>query len=684
MKFHSPSRAASTLTLGLALLVATTLVAQQLAPPRGSQAGNIVKLVCQMIEANQMIQAPIDDKISSRLVDQFVKDLDAQKLYFLQSDIEEFSRFRTELDEQLKAGKLDFAYLVFNRYLERLDERIAKAQTLIDAPHDFTVKETMEIDAKEMPFAASVQELDERWRKRIKYDLLIMKLDKDKSTKEEPATRLRKRYRTIGDTMRKTETDEVLEMYLTALCTCFDPHSSYMSPRTLKDFQIQMELKLEGIGAALRSEDGYTIVAQIVPGGAAASDGRLKAGDKIIAVSDEKGELVDVVEMKLTKVVDHIRGKRGTKVTLKVIPAAGGDIATIDLVRQTIELKSSEVKGEILDVDTRVKGTAGRVGVIHIPSFYRDFRGAENGDQDFKSTSRDVKKVLKDFAAKGGVDAVIIDLRMNGGGALTEAIEVSGCFIDEGPVVQVKNQKGKIKELYDEEAGYDYRGPVVVVTNRLSASASEIFAGVIKDYGRGLVVGDRTTHGKGTVQSVMNVGRQMLQFLAAPEQGALKLTINQFYRVNGDSTQNLGVPSDVALPSVIDNMDLGESFLDYAMAFDKIQSAPHDQLKNVTPEIVSSLRERSRKRVLASADFQKTENEIAKYLARKQRKTVSLNEDELRQERIEDEQKTKEKLESNDEFSEEPVFPDNNYNNELLSITSDYVGLLRETKTAKK
>lgn len=682
MKFRPPSRAASTLSMAMVLLVATTLLAQNLAPQASSQPGNIAKLVCQMIEANHISQPQIDNKISEKLVDQYVKDLDAQKMYFLQSDVDQFNLQRHTLDDALKAGNIEFAYSAFNLYLQRLDERIAIAHKLLDQPHDFTVKEFMDVDVKTIPWAASEKELNERWRKRIKYDLLLLKLDK--TADEEARKRLHKRYKNVKDTMHKTDKDEVLEIYLTALCTTFDPHSSYMSPRSLEDFRIQMELSLDGIGAALRSEDGYTIVAQIVPGGAAATDGRLKPKDKIIGVSNEKGEIQDIVEMKLTKVVDQIRGKRGTKVKLQVITDATGETKEYELTRQKIELKSSEVKGEIIETGSRIKGTNNRIGIVHIPSFYRDFRGADNGDENFKSTARDVKIILKNFIANN-VEAVVVDLRTNGGGALTEAIEVSGLFIDEGPVVQVKNQKGKVKALNDEEPGIPWPGPLVVLTNRLSASASEIFAGVIKDYGRGLIVGDRTTHGKGTVQSVMNVGRQILPIFNPPDQGALKLTINQFYRINGDSTQNLGVPSDVALPSLLDNMDLGEAFLDNAMAFDRIAPAEYSRLGLVGPEIVSALVQRDRKRVAADPDFNKIEKDIEKYLARKQRKSVSLDEEVLRKERVDEEQKNnKDKTDTPDDFGEGPIFPDNGYNNEVLSITLDYLGLLRETKTAKK
>lgn len=682
MQFPTPSRAACSLTLALVLVVATTVVAQRVSP-QPSQVASITREVCKKIEESHLEQTKINDATSEKLVKQFIKDLDPQKMYFLKADIDEFNRYNLVLDDNLKAGNVDFAHLVFKTFLQRLDEGVALADALIDAPHDFTLKEVMEIDAKELPWSSTPAERAERWRKRIKHDLLILKLDK--TSDDDAKKRLHKRFRTIKDNMHKTEDIEVLEMYLSALCETFDPHSSYMSPRTLEEFRIQMNLSLDGIGAALKSDDGYTVVASIVPGGAAAADGRLKVNDKIIGVSNDRGEIVDVVDMKLSKVVDQIRGKRGTPIKLQVVTAATGETKVYDLVRQKIELKQQEVKGEIIQSGSRVKGTNARIGVVHIPSFYRDFGAEDSGVEQFKSTARDVRAVLRSFASKGGVDAVVVDLRTNGGGALNEAVEVSGLFIDQGPVVRVKTQRGRVKDLPDEEPGVDFQGPLVVLTNRLSASASEIFAGVIKDYNRGLIVGDRTTHGKGTVQSVMNVGgEQLLKVFNPPDQGALKLTINQFYRVNGDSTQNRGVPSDIALPSFIDNLDLGESFLDNAMKFDQVGPVQHQVYPYVNPEMIAALAERSRKRVAASTDFAKTSSDIEKYLARKQRKTMSLNEEELRKERIDDEQKTKDKIDMGDDYVEGPVFPENAYNNEILAITVDYLDRFRELMTAKK
>jgi carboxyl-terminal processing protease len=388
-------------------------------------------------------------------------------------------------------------------------------------------------------------------------------------------------------------------------------------------------------------------------------------------------------------VVRLIRGPSGTKVRLKVTKAAN-ETVEYALVRQKVEMKSSEVKGEILDANKWVPGLAGRIGVINIPSFYRDFGGAQQGLDDFKSTARDVQKVLESFRAKGGVDVVVVDLRMNGGGALSEAIEVSGLFIDRGPVVQVKEQNGKIKSHDDVESGVAYDGPLIVVCNRLSASASEIFAAAIKDYKRGIVIGDTTTHGKGTVQNVMPVSNQLFRMLNSnsPSRGALKLTINQFYRVNGDSTQNRGVESDIVLPSLIDHADQGESFLENSLAFDRIEATNHALYDMVPNGLITGLKDASQRRISADSKFQEMKQDIDRFVARKNRKQVSLNEATLRAEREQDkaaEDLAKEEEEEKDPAkSDGPILVENEYNKELLHIAVDYVNLLRQIKTAAR
>ena len=480
-----------------------------------------------------------------------------------------------------------------------------------------------------------------------------------------------------------TETSEVLEMYLSALTHCFDPHSSYMSPQTLEEFRISMQLSLDGIGAALRSEDGNTFIASIVKGGAAQKDGRLEIDDQITAVAQETGEFVDIVEMKLSKVVRLIRGPRGSKVRLQVAKAGTNESVVYELIRRKIELSESAVKGEIIETTDRL-GRKAKIGVINIPSFYRDFNGAEQGVEDFRSTARDLQEVLVDFRRLGGVEGIVIDLRYNGGGALSEAIEVTGLFIDQGPVVQVKEPGSKVKTYSDDIEGA-FNEPLIVVCNRMSASASEIFAGAIKDYGRGIVIGDMTTHGKGTVQNVMPVSPQMFQFFNRQDRGALKLTINQFYRVNGDSTQNLGVKSDVVLPSLLDHMEIGESSLENALAFDQIAPAEHTSLAYVNADVISKLKKQSGERVAANKDFQKVQKDIAEYIERKNRKSIPLNAEQLRAERAKDEQDSKEEDDAAaDSEDEGPVLPVTAYNDEILNIAVDYVQLLRGAVTAQR
>ena len=355
MKLHAPSRTSGVLTISVVFLVATTIFAQQIGGAQGPEQAT-VKLVADMITKYHISQKPLDDRISAMILQKFIKDLDSQKLYFLKSDIDGFARYRDQLDDLLKAGNVNFAHEVFKLYLQRLDERLAVAHQWIDAAHDFSLDESMMIDGEQVAWAPDVKELNDRWRKRVKYELLSLELDKVAT--DEAHKRLHKRYETIKRNAHDTEDNEVLEMFLSSVAHCFDPHSSYMSPQTVEDFQIQMRLSLQGIGAALRSEDGMTTVAQIVAGGAAEKDGRLKVGDKIVGVGQDDGDFQDVIEMKLNRVVRLIRGERGTKVRLKVLREAG-QTTMIELVRQTIELKSSEVKGEIIQTSERLGDVQG-------------------------------------------------------------------------------------------------------------------------------------------------------------------------------------------------------------------------------------------------------------------------------------------------------------------------------------
>jgi carboxyl-terminal processing protease len=645
--------------------------------------GKTAQLVASMVSSRHINHPEIDDVLSEKLMNRYIEIWDPQKLYFLQSDIDSFSVEKTSLDDKILKGDVIFATTVFERFKLRMGERSGKIGAAIDAEHDFTVEEEMIKDPDDLTWAVDETELDERWRKRIKFDLLMLKLDDTDLT--EARKRLHTRYHTNQVFLEQTEAHEVLELYLSSMTHCLDPHSSYMSPQTLADFEIDMRLKLEGIGARLKYEDGYTTVEEVIEGGAAHADGRLTKGDKIIGVSsDAVKDYVDVVEMKLTKVVDMIRGKKGTKVKLQIMKEAGG-IEDYELTRTEVKITEDEVKGKILESEEWIDGRKSKVGILQIPSFYRDFQGANLGGE-FKSTSRDVKLVLDEFK-KNGVDILVVDLRWNGGGALQEAIEVSGLFIPKGSVVQVKEPGDSVQAFEDEDPEVYWRKPMIVVCNRFSASASEIFAGAIKDYRRGIVVGDRTTHGKGTVQNVVQVAQNRLS-IRPVDRGALKLTISKFYRVNGDSTQTKGVTSDVTLPSLLNHREIGEDSLDNALEFDRITRADYVPFSaSVTDAMISQLKTRSETRVAEDKDFVQINKLIAKYLERQNDKTISLNEgvlrageEELKQEKKEEEEAIKQATGS----GKDDIFPNNFYNKELVNITLDYLELVNSMTSAKK
>ena len=414
---------------------------------------------------------------------------------------------------------------------------------LLALDHDFTIDESLSTDPDTMQFAKTAEEARELWRKRIKYELLV-RMTED-MTLEEAKEKVARRYKSLAKRRHQTDSDELLEMFLTAVTSSFDPHTTYMSPSSHENFQINMKLNLEGIGAALKGEDGYTIITKDHPRWRCGQAGRLKAEDRIVSVGQgHDGEMAEVVDMKLNDVVKMIRGHAGTVVRLGVTDATGGETEYIEITRARIELTDSEARSEIVEEGQAADGSAMKIGVIDLPSFYMDMAGARMGKPNYKSTTRDVRRILNEFTAKD-VDVVVLDLRRNGGGSLTEAINLTGLFIDTGPVVQVKDADGVVQHYDDLERGMAWDGPLVVLTSKFSASASEILAGAIQDYRRGLVVGDDSTHGKGTVQSLLDLGSQLFRVPDPPNLGALKITMQQFYRPNGDSTQKRGVLADV-------------------------------------------------------------------------------------------------------------------------------------------
>ncbi|HWB08108.1 MAG TPA: carboxy terminal-processing peptidase [Pirellulales bacterium] len=684
----SPSRFRSLYApwgLGALVVFAVEASLAELNGPTASDR-NITLAVVNLLRTEQLTRHPLDDEISERTVKGFVKMLDPMKVYFYQSDFDSFMSHDKELDEKLKSGDTQFSYTVFSTLLKRIDERVRTVDELLDTPMDFTADEEMVVDPDAAAFPKDEAQARDLWRKRIKYDLLLLKADKankeesGKSTNEQdPKDRLRRRYHSFAKRMHQTDHQELLEMYLTSLTTSYDPHSTYMAPKSLENFDIVMRLNLEGIGASLQFDDGYTVVKELIPGGAADKDGHLKPEDRIVGVGQgEDGQIVDTMDMKLSDVVDMIRGTRGTIVRLEVIPAGKQERQIYSIVRDKIELTDSEARAQI--VERERNGQKYRVGVIDLPSFYMDMEGARRGNPEFKSTARDMTRLLRDFRSKG-VDAVVLDLRRNGGGSLTEAINATGLFIDEGPIVQVKDKDGNVQAYDDPERGTEWDGPLVVLTSKLSASASEIFAGAIQDYQRGIIVGDTTTHGKGTVQSLLDLGKQLFRVtMNSPRLGALKITMQQFYRPDGASTQNRGVVSDLVLPSMTDVIKgIGEADLDYALAFDRVAPATHDRDKMVDASTVEQLKSASAKRRESSDGFKKVLRDIERYEQQKSRKTVTLNEEKFMAERAElNAEKEEEKELDESAHSRRIVFDTKSfYNQEVLEITLDYLGLVK-------
>ncbi len=692
----------SRLLFGLALLLGLSggllmipQVRDLLANPNGPQATDrqISLVVSQLLHDEHLRRTTqsLDDTIAERSFDKFIESIDPMKVYFYQSDIDEFAESRDELDDMVRAGDISFGHTVFNRFLKRLDERIVVIGRLLKAKLDFTLDEEIIIDKDKTTYPKNADEAYERWRKRIKYDLLVIKAnhkddddkgnkkpDKDdgKTADEKARDRLSRRYKSFANRMHQTNSDDVLEMFLSSLTSSLDPHTTYMSKTTLDNFKIELSKALDGIGAALQPEDGYTVVSRIVPGGAADKAGDLKPQDRIVGVGQgTDGEFVDVVDMRLSDVVKLIRGKKGTVVRLEVIPGGDGAKKIYQITRAKIELVDQIARGEIVE---QGEGAAKiKVGVINLPSFYMDMRGARLGLPNYRSTTRDCRKILRDFKSKG-VDVVVMDLRNNGGGSLIEAITLTGLFIDRGPVVQVKDGKGVIDHYDDREAGEEWDGPLVVMISKFSASASEIFAGAVKDYKRGLIVGDHSTHGKGTVQSLLYIGERLFGRIPnAPNLGALKITMQQFYRPNGESTQKRGVLADVELPSIITHLKVGESDLDYAIAFDKIDPLPMTMSNLVNLPMKAKLQTRSKERCEKSEKFAVVRRRIKRYLDQRDRLSVTLNEEKFLAERAEvNAEKELEKTLKEENEPDRPIIKKDFYFKEVMAVTKDYLDLL--------
>ena len=594
--------------------------------------------------------APMDQKKAEMAFQEYLKFLDPMKIYLTGEDIAVFRKEAKNFTRSFSGGDLQLAMKMYQLVQYRQKMYCDYAEKLLQGlPADFLAgNDTYQINRKEVAWQNTPADLLPLWEKRLKNELIVLtlsdraleleiekkKAEKAKDIPEMPKKsakeRLKQRLdylRRIGDEM---EPIDVAEMFLNSIAAAYDPHTSYLSPVSDEDFNISMSLKLSGIGAVLTTEDDYTKIVEIMPGGPADKDGRLQAGDRIIAVAQGNGEAEDILGMPLQKVVRKIRGPVGTQVTLTVLQAKNGGVNSvpvkITLTRAEVVVKDSEAKGEVRTLKDE-NGKDRKLGVISLPSFYLDFEAASKGDPNYKCASRDVQKILLDFN-KQGVEGLIIDLRSNGGGSLQDVVKLCGLFMKDGPMVQVRSKESTETMDDDDNGKVVYDKPMIVLVNRLSASASEIFAGAIRDYGRGIVIGDSKTHGKGTVQTIQHLD-PMMPFMVGKKikGGSVKITIAKFYRVNGESTQLKGVVPDIIFPSFFDVMDLGEDKLDNPLPWDTIAPAKFRKSAGAAAleKMIPGLKERSAARVAASKDFQALNADIARFKKIQDEKEVSLN-----------------------------------------------------------
>ncbi|MCL5099053.1 MAG: carboxy terminal-processing peptidase [Candidatus Omnitrophica bacterium] len=592
--------------------------------PQPDSAG-IARITSLLLTKSHYLQHQIDDEISSKFFDQYLDALDPLHLIFLQTDVKEFEPYRYRLDDLiLRRGDTTPAYVIFNRMRVRFAQQVTFVNQLLKTEKfDFTGNERYLYNRRTAPRPKDLEDAKKLWRERVRYEFLQEILNKEKP--DEIVKIIERRYTRMQRFLDEYDSGDVFQIYLTALTHAYDPHSDYMGAAQLENFAIGMKLSLFGIGALLKSEDGYCKIVQLVPGGPAEKSKKLKPNDRIIAVAQENQETVDVVDMKLAKVVEMIRGTKGTKVRLTIIPADASDPSTrrvVTLVRDEVKLEEQEAKAKIVELPDRHEM---RLGIIDLPSFYSEMPTAEKS-VGLKSTTADVARLLHKLNQEK-ISGLILDLRRNGGGALEEAIDLTGLFIKKGPVVQIKSYDGSISEGEDRDPSVLYDGPMIVLTSHFSASASEILAGALQDYGRAVIVGDSSTFGKGTVQQLIQLEPYMRQFGfdSTNNPGALKLTIRKFYRANGASTQLDGVKPDVCLPSPSDYAEIGESSLPNALPWDTVPSASFQPV-NMVQAYLPELKKLSDERLATDPDFIYLRAEIERVKKALADKTISLNE----------------------------------------------------------
>ena len=592
----------------------------------------ISQLVKKFFENSHYSEIRINDEVSSKILESYIDSMDGNKSYFLLSDIENFNNLSNQIDDMIGSQSLQPVFDMYEVYRTRAKERMTYALQQLELKKDFTIDENFLFDRSNSTWANTINELNEIWRKRVKNDALNLKLTgKEWSEIQEL---LNKRYSRFLKQMDQLNNDDVFESFMNAFTHSLDPHSSYMSPRNSEEYQIQMSLSYYGIGATLQIEDDYVLIVNLIPGGPAAIDGKLKPKDKITAVGQGvDGKLIDVIGWRIGDVVELIRGPENTVVKLQILSSGaipGASEKIINITRNQVKLEDQAAKSNIISVPR--KNTEWNIGVITIPSFYRDFKSMMDGNRDYASTTKDVKRIIKELKEKN-IDALILDLRSNGGGHLTEATALSGLFIENGPIVQLRNANGRISRLDDPDPSrrLAYDGPLIVLVNRFSASASEIFAAAIQDYGRGIIVGQQT-FGKGTVQNLYPLNR----YIKKPkdkEFGQLTMTIGKYYRVTGESTQHRGVMPDIELPSHIDLQLVGESTRKTALPWDTIRTAKFKLYNPALENAIPSLSKKSISRSKTNDDLRFLIEEIEKLKNFRAKKTISLNLEQREQER---------------------------------------------------
>ena len=627
----------------LALCAIVLAAATAVPPTMASSKETVAMSVGRLLEEGHYTRQKLNEEVSNKFLQTYLELLDFSHLFFTQKDVDELSaKYGSSMAGDVLLGTLKPAYEVYALYTKRVDDRVAKVKELLRQPIDFKSNATVELSRQKSPWPKDEAEADQLWRGRIANELLQEHLSEHPI---EPAPQLvTRRYDRLARNVHEQDKDEQIKLFLDALAQAYDPHSEYLSKADMKNFSINMGLSLVGIGAMLRSEDGYAKIESLVPGGPAQVDGRVKVGDRITAVAQGPAEFVDVREMRLDKVVEMIRGKKGTRVRLLVIPSDATDPSrrkNVELVRDEIKLKDQEARADII-IKKDENGDPIKLGWLTLPSFYADM------DKHQKSTTRDVLALLKRLK-KENIAGLVVDLRKNGGGSLEEALSLTGLFLKSGPIVQTKDYNGYIRISSDPDNGIAYTGPLVVLTSRQSASASEIFAAALQDYGRAVIVGDKNTFGKGTVQTILPIGR-FASLLGShnDEDGALKLTIQKFYRVAGGSTQLHGVASDIVLPSLSDLPEFGEGALKNALPYDEVAKAKYTKWSDSHSLFVDQLRRRSEERVKNDPEFHYVMEDMDRLRHKIDDNRISLNEDlrkkELAEDKLRKETRSKERL----------------------------------------